>query len=481
MLALLPGGGHPALAGGKAKPARTNPQPLSSALHAELTRLPHPQTVAAACVIDLRTGSTVFTHNADAPLLPASNTKVFVMAAALKVLGAEFRFQTRLATDGTNLYLIGDGDPGLGDPKIHQRHGHSITSDFEQWADALKTAGQAEFSGRLVIDESIFDDARVHPSWEPDDLGKWFAAPVGGLNFNDNCVDITLTPTLPGRPVSVSVLPRCPLIEIENSCRTGPNGQPVLHHVPGTYRYTIRGTCNKKWPFTSVPVSDPGLVTAETLRAVFAERGVRIAGPTERRRVRQPDGSLPTELTLLAVRVTPLAETLERAGKDSQNLFADCLLKRTAYEWARCRQLSDPQGSWALGQDAVRAALRESSVSLDSLVVADGSGLSRDNRCTARQLAAVLAWMHTQREAELLRASLSVAGEEGSLRKRLKDMAGRVLGKTGTMKNVRTLSGYVLSKDGPTYAFAVMFNGYPGGSGPYREIQDRICRILADQ
>ena len=117
------------------------------------------------------------------------------------------------------------------------------------------------------------------------------------------------------------------------------------------------------------------------------------------------------------------------------------------------------------------------------LVIVDGSGLSRDNRCTARQLAATLARMHRRPTRQLMRESLSIAGVDGSLRKRLKDLPGRVYGKTGTMRGVRTLSGYLYpgrasSRSSEGYAIAIMFNGYQGPSTPYREIQDRFYRVL---
>ena len=114
------------------------------------------------------------------------------------------------------------------------------------------------------------------------------------------------------------------------------------------------------------------------------------------------------------------------------------------------------------------------------LVVADGSGLSRRNACTARQLTAMLAWAYRQPFAPVLHDSLATAGVDGSLRKRLKDSDGRVHAKTGTMRGIRALAGYVDSDAGPRYAFAVLFNGYPGGSAPYNTIQDRFCRVLAD-
>ena len=455
------------------------PASLSDTLTREMTHLPHAATQASACVIDLRTGRTLYELHADQPLIPASSAKVFTLAGALKVLGPDFEFHTRLATDGVNLFLVGDGDPGLGDPRIHQGAGQQITADFEHWAAALQAAGYSSFTGDLIIDDTLFDDVRLHPDWDPDDLGKWFAAPVGALNFNDNCIDITLTPSAtPGAPVQVACAPPCPLIEIVNGGRTGTPNQAYLHHAPGTFTYEVTGSCNKPWPFGAVAFPDPGLLTAETLRAVFTRAGIQVSGPTRRARVRLSENSLPHTLTLLAVRVTPLSDVLARAGKDSQNLFAECLFKRTGYAWSHRRGQSNAPGSWQSGRAAVTDVLRTAGVNCTGTVLADGSGLSRENRCTARQLAGVLAWMHTQPEGSALAASLSAAGVDGSLRKQLTDLPGRVRAKTGTMKSVRTLAGYVYEGDTPRYAFALMFNGYQGPSTPYRKIQEQCCRAL---
>jgi D-alanyl-D-alanine carboxypeptidase/D-alanyl-D-alanine-endopeptidase (penicillin-binding protein 4) len=114
------------------------------------------------------------------------------------------------------------------------------------------------------------------------------------------------------------------------------------------------------------------------------------------------------------------------------------------------------------------------------LKVADGSGLSRENACTARQLAALLSWGYRQPFSQLLYESLSEAGVDGSLQRRLKNLEGRIHAKTGTMRGIRTLAGYVDDEAGPRFTFAIMFNGYRGGSAPYKEIQDRFCRVLAE-
>ncbi len=448
-------------------------------LEAVLSKLPHPQTRCSGCVIDLAANRVVYERYADAPLIPASAMKVFTMAAALAELGPDFTFETVLATDRVSLFVIGDGDPGFGDEKLHKARGEAIAAPFERWAGALRRLGLAVIPGGLVIDESIFDDQRLHPSWEAEDLGKWYAAPVGALNLNDNCLDITVSPAQQRNALAlVTVQPESSMVRIVNNCRSGGEGTPVLHHQPGTLEYRISGRCGKRWPFSPVAFPDPGMLFADSLRTLFARHGVAIRGEIQRGRVRRPDGTLPPELTVVARHHTPMVDVLARAGKDSQNLFAECLLKRTGYAWAKRRGLDDPRGSWTLGAQAVVTVLERAGVSTGGFAVADGSGLSRDNACSARQLASTLAWAHRQPFGGMLHASLATAGADGSLRKRLKDSDGRVHAKTGTMRGVRTLAGYVDSDGGPRFAFAVMFNGYSGPSAPYKDVQDRFCRVL---
>jgi D-alanyl-D-alanine carboxypeptidase/D-alanyl-D-alanine-endopeptidase (penicillin-binding protein 4) len=436
----------------------------------------------------------IFAAGADASMIPASTMKVPVMAAALAELGTDFAFDTVLATDGTNLVVIGDGDPAFGDEKVHRLRGEAVTADFERWARTLLDQGVRAIPGDLIIDESIFDDRWIHPSWEEDDLGKWYAAPVGGLNFNGNCVDLTASPgSKPGAPAIITAVPETTVVQIVNRCRTGSGRNPVVHHPSGTFEYIISGRCAKPWAFISVAFPDPGLLFADSLRTALHKAGIPVSGAIKRQRVRSADGAIPVSLTVLGHRYTALADVLPRIGKNSQNLFAECLLKRTGHAWARRPWASPaspepaahepgqhgPQGSWATGTGAVEGFMARADIDTTGLAVVDGSGLSRENRCTARQLTALLAWMHGQPGGRMLRNSLSVAGVDGSLRKHLTEIPGRVHAKTGTMRSVRALAGYVGGEAGPRYAFAVIFNGYQGSSTPYKRLGDQFCRVLA--
>ena len=458
--------------------------PAQSALRHDLenalSSLPHAETKAGAFVLDLATGEAVFDHDADEPLVPASALKLVVMATAVVELGPDFTFETVLATDGRNLIVVGDGDPGFGDEKLHESRNETIMADFARWADALTARDLAVIAGDLVIDESVFDDQWLHPTWEDSDLDNWYAAPVGGLNFNDNCVDITLVPATEfGAPVLVSVQPPNGLVEIQNKCVTGGKGTPVLHHPYDSFSYRVSGRCAKRWPFGSVSFPDPGLLFADSLRTYLAQRGVRVSGEVRRGRVRRADGSVPSDLTILARRSTSLADLFTRIGKDSQNLFAECLLKRMAFQAEQRSGRENPVGSWQAGSRVITDFVAREHIDTAGLVVADGSGLSRDNQCTARQLTMLLARAQTRSTGALLRESLSNAGVDGSLRRQLRDHPGQVYAKTGTMRGVRALAGYVGAPT-PRYAFAVIFNNYRGPSTPYKNIQDQICRTLIE-
>lgn len=462
------------------------PAPPRQSLEAQvaplLANLPDPNAVAGVYILDLQRNQPVFQQNADQSFVPASTMKLFVMAAAVETLGADFSFETLLATDGNHLIVIGDGDPGFGDEKIQRARGRHRLADFDDWAALLRGRGLLRIPGDLILDDSIFDDQRLHSSWERSDYGKWYAAPVAGLNLNDNCLDITASPAAaPGAPCLLSVMPPTTRLKIVNRCQSGGKGEPVVHFNEAASSYIVSGRTAKNATLSPVACSDPVVLFGDSLGTVLGKHGIQFGGTIRRDRVRLPDGGMPAGITTIDRRRTSLAEVLARVGKDSQNLFAECLLKRAGREWARRNGQADARGSWPLGCAAVMETIRRAGVQTAQLVVADGSGLSRDNRCTPRQLAELVAWMNRHRNRELFLNSLSIAGEDGSMKKRLRDINGRVYCKTGTIRGVRTLAGLAESPDGRQYAFAIMFNGYKGPSTPYRGIQDRICRILSEK
>jgi D-alanyl-D-alanine carboxypeptidase/D-alanyl-D-alanine-endopeptidase (penicillin-binding protein 4) len=431
----------------------------------------HRATVAAR-VIELPSGRELYAREIDRPMMPASNLKLVTSAAALDALGPDHRFQTRLALAGDDLYLVGGADPGLGDPTIATARNRKPLDDFAAFAAALQSRGLTRVKGNLYYDDRALDDQRTHPSWSKSFREFWYGAPVAGLNFNDNCIDVTIHPTKAGDPVRYEVVPPTAGIRIINRCVTDNQHRPEIRRDPqDPDAYVLSGTCGIKTALPSKPVEDPGRFTADALRTYLASKGVTIDGQI----LRAPT-TAPTR-EILATHETPLPDVLKRVNKNSQNFMAEALAKIVG------ERQTDPalanRTSWDKGERAAKAFFaRHNIAGADALVMADGSGLSRDNRVTARMLTELLAAMDRHPHAAVFRESLPVSGTDGTLRRRLADYKGRVLAKTGTIGGVRALSGYTTTDFGQRVAFSLLANDIQGDADAYVSKLDDLARAI---
>lgn len=452
--------------------------PLRQAIDELIRRSPAGKATIALRVIRLPAGQVLYSFNADKPMTPASNAKLLVTAAAAVGLGQDFHFRTLLARRGQDLVILGGGDPATADPKLAQQSGVPITAMFHEWAEALADAGWTDIPGDLIFDDSVFDDCWRHPNWPPEEVDHWYAAPVGGLNCNDNCLTVTLRPSRPGTLIEVQSSPRQTAVPVVNRCRTGGKQSAVARRSADGDGVLITGLLKK--PVTvEVAVRDPGLFSAAACRTALAAKGIRITGQTRRARVRQADGSLPAGVEVLAEHRTPLAVILPRCNKSSQNLFAECLLKTLGRLHQQAAGQADAVGSWSAGQQAVHTFLQDAGLPTAGVVIDDGSGLSRQNRVTARLMTELLGYVYGQPPGELFVESLSVSGRDGTLKRRLGGkFEGCLLGKTGYLRGVRTLSGYVINHQGQWLSVSILINGFAGSSKPFTQLQDEVCRLL---
>jgi D-alanyl-D-alanine carboxypeptidase/D-alanyl-D-alanine-endopeptidase (penicillin-binding protein 4) len=470
------------LTGACARPPYTGTdRQLAARIDEVLTRLAPTGATVTARVLDLADGAELYARDADQPRIPASNMKLPVTAAGLERFGANCKFKTYLAMYGDDLWIIGTGDPGPGDHRLSRAAGGNPTTVLDRWADALAARGVTSIPGDLVYYDGAFEPTQIHPTWAPHVL-HWYAAPVSGLNFNDNCVVITIFPTQPGQAVRYEVMPPVRDIQVINQCTTGEKHEPVIEKRPGGNIYVLSGTCSKEAALKDKPVENPGAFFADALRTHLAGRGITVKGEIGRA-AGAPDGrENPEGDNLIAVHETPIVDILGRINTNSQNLFAECLLKLTGRVHAtsafRTMTHGLPPGSWENGADAVHSFMRRSGIDPTGLVVADGSGLSRANRVSARQLSDLLRVMHGRRDGWIYVESLARAGD-GSLGGRMSDLSGRVFAKTGYIGGVRALSGYVLTKENRWLAFSFLYNDIPGKVEPYEELQDEAVRLLS--
>ncbi|CAN5671242.1 hypothetical protein BH23GEM5_BH23GEM5_04820 [soil metagenome] len=375
-------------------------------------------------VVSLDRGDTLFALGADRPLAPASNMKLFTTAAALLLLGPEFRYSTYLLADGEVRDGVLEGDLilyGTGDPTLSGRLLPSAASAFEAMADSLRAAGIREVRGSLVGDGSFFDAEWTGPEWTASHRAAAYGAPVGALAYAENLAG--------GRPVS-----------------------------------------------------DPLRYTVAAFRETLARRGIRVVGGT--RTVTQPAvsrvGFAGAQRNApprpLAVHLSPpLRDIIRVTNQVSHNGFAEALLKTVG-------RVASGTGSFAEGCRATRVVLAQT-LGLDTarLGVTDGSGLSRSNRVTAGTTVQLLTAMARSNLAPVWEESLPVAsGGAGSLRNRMggTSAAGNLRAKTGTIRSVSSLSGYVRTADGERLAFSIVANDLPDEARAKR-LEDQIGARLA--
>lgn len=469
-----------ALATGCLAPQQGPDARLSERLDLVLNRLSEEGATVAVRVLELPRRRELYARNIDEPYVPASNFKLLISAAALDLFGPDRTFKTYLALDGDDLWIVGTGDPGPGDPRLATKDGGMPVTLLDNWAQALERRGVRRIAGDLYYYDGAFDEQHVHPSWGNSVL-HWYGAPVTGLTFNDNCVDITVYPTEEGQPARYEVMPPVRNITVINRCLTGAAGAPTIVKRRQGDVYELGGGCSERTELKSKPVGHPGAFFADALRTHLASRGIEVAG--EIRRAPEPLGGImpPPSDRVVAVHQTTLPDVLSRVNKNSQNLFAECLCKLIGQEFA-AREGRRVPGSWADGERAIRAFLRRSGIDDRALALADGSGLSDENRTTARMLTDLLATMFDRSDREVFRASLSEAAVDGSLRDRLQDEPGRVFGKTGYIGGVSSLSGYVKTRRDKWLAFSIIYNHIPDPDNvePYTELQDEACRVLIE-
>jgi serine-type D-Ala-D-Ala carboxypeptidase/endopeptidase (penicillin-binding protein 4) len=433
-----------------------------------------------ARVIDLQTGRELYAVDPDAPFMPASNGKLAVSAATLDFFGSDHTFKTWLAVDGQDLWVIGTGDPGLGDNAIAKKSGGTTMTVLDEWADALKRRGVSKLSGNLYYYDREFDDQLIHPSWSKGYITDWYAAPIAGLNFNNNCIDISVKPTSDGQPVEYKIVPPTKNVgvRVENKLLSGKGKTPDVDREIEANVFTITGATTRPMDLKSEAITQPAPFFADALRTHLASKGITIAGET--RRADKPLGGqlVPPHGKIVAVHETKMADAISRINKQSQNNFAEGFIKSLGRAYAK-KQGRDEPGSWKNGSEAVLAFLKKNKIKTDGIAIVDGSGLSRDNRVTSRMISDVFRVMWRHRDKETYFNSLTISGVDGTIGKRMDDLKGRVHGKTGFIGGVRSLSGYVQNDDGHWIIFSIIYNGFRGSAGPYEDMQDNAVRVLA--
>jgi PBP4 family serine-type D-alanyl-D-alanine carboxypeptidase len=463
-LAAWPGSVNPASSG-----EAPSPPELASKLEPLLNSPPLSEAQVGLSIVQISNGEAIFNHNADQSFIPASNQKLLLSATALARLGADFRFRTPLLADSApegsgvlhgNLYLQGHGDPTL------------TCSALAAFVQTLKKDGVCCIAGDLVGDDSYFSGSPFGSGWLEEDLDKSYAAPASAICLEENLLKVTV---LPGGQVGGKALcevdPASPLVSIANNCLTVKKGGRCwtsLSRINGnSFRLTGRIAVGHSPIVHVMPVRSPSLLAVSVLPEMLKAAGIKLKGPARL-------GVVPKDALLLDTAYSPtLSQILKAMNKESNNHYAEQILRTLGAEVSGVGD--DLAGTQAIS-DYLKTLLAVSNLP----VICDGSGLSPKNSLSPSLLTALLAKLPHLPYWEPFRDSLPIAGVDGTLKRRLKGTPaqGKIYAKTGTLKGVSSISGYVMGNDRPLLAFSLLVNDIHAPLASVIQAEDSICSAL---
>lgn len=450
------------------------------------------QPCVAVYVVDAVSGEVLVDRYATKPLAPASCNKLLTTAAGLTLLGPAFTFHTYLYADGplttptlrANLYILGGGDPTISGRFEPDKR--DVTAPLRRWAEALTSAGISRIEGDILADDSLFDTEYFHPLWYPEERGEWYEAEVSALAFNDNCVDLLWSGEggLPGDRAKLRINPATRYVRVRNEVRliaAGRRAERFYLRRAGSNDILATGTLNVGvTKDDSASVSDGALYFATVFHEVLTSAGIEVTGRPRHVRL-TPAESQRRRRVLLAERVSPpLAEVVKVINLVSQNFYAECLVKMLGRQFAG-------RGSFAAGTEVVRAFMRKNGIFHEGHRMVDGSGLSAANRVSARQLVETIRFVDRGPHRAEWRASFPIGGVRGSLKSRFqsttatKALAPNIMGKTGLIDGVRSLSGIATTIDGKERYYSIVVNGFRRSSDEVIRLIDALALAIVDE
>ncbi|MEG4171953.1 D-alanyl-D-alanine carboxypeptidase/D-alanyl-D-alanine-endopeptidase [Microcoleus sp. S13_C3] len=425
----------------------------------------------------LSSTTTLYSRDATKYFIPASNAKLLTTAAALQKLGADFRIKTSVYSgENGSLYVAGRGDPSIAEAQL------------KSLAQQLKQRGISQVN-QLIGDDSYFQGSAVNPNWEWEDAQAGYGAPINSLIFNQNAIDLLLSPQAIGQPLKVTFAE--PKLanqwQIQNNSVTVAQNESEFIEVGREFdRPIIRVSGQLKVggePESAyVAVVNPANNFLQQFQQALAAEGI----PVKQALVASASRNLNQELA--SVESPPLAELVRETNRESNNLYAEVLLRllgkatdKMPLPQTLTGKMPVPQeDTGEMGLKELKTVLTQLGVNPNSYILADGSGLSRHNLISPEALVQTLRFMANSPAASIYRQSLPIAGESGTLKNRFNITPNRVnlQAKTGTMSGVSALSGYIEVPNYEPLVFSIIVNQSDLSTAKMRSATDEIVLLL---
>lgn len=431
-------------------------------------------------------GEVIYERNPAKMFMPASNMKMYTTAAALCMLGPQYKYATDFVTDGTlengkltgNLIIKGSGDPSWS-WRFYDKNYDSVMVCF---VDSLKALGITEIDGGIIGDDNVFDDEALGYGWSWDDETYYYAAQLSGLSYSENYIDYIVKPdTLNiGSPVIIEPHPKTNYMNLRNDLIT------VSSDSSTKWDYGRDRMTNNAWMEgdyrlekgegeTTITVHNPTLFTTFVLKERLEEAGISVSGNAIDADDLKDSVIYATTKKLFTYYSHPMSDIISKVNRPSQNFIAETLQKTLGSEFGE-------EGSSREGRKVQKALYDSLGMDTRNLQLRDGSGLSRHNLVSPNTSTSLLQmmWDHPYRTYYI--ESFPLASRTGTIRKRMfgSSAEANVRAKTGYIGYVRSLSGYTWTQSGEPIIFSIMVNHYTIPTWKVNNIQDQIAAKLSD-
>jgi len=416
---------------------------------------------------------TIYAKDIFNNLIPASNVKLYTVAAALNILGDKNYLYTKVYSDDDiisdsiingNLFIKGFGDALF------------TEKNLQQLVDDVYESGIRQIDGNVFADETYFDKVYTRDDWIVDERANVKLPPISGLSINRNQ---TVVKFFSNGPVG-----NLPTYEIEpsgnfynvtmNAKITSSRSTPRIAYKSTDENITIQingGVQKRRNPYGYVVNPDsPAVFIANLFRDKLEKKGISIKGKAY-------TGRTPSYVIEIASFQNSLMELVDRVNKKSDNYLAENLFKIIGAEY------SGKEGNSFYATQAVISFLEKYDIFYKGIDIVDGSGISRFNRISTASIVSLLEFIYLDiNKFDFYYNSLAIAGEDGTLQDRFYQSSAykNFRGKTGSLNGVSSLSGYLTTKSNRDLIVSIIMNFKSKGQNYYRGLQDKIITYLAE-